>query len=107
MWLISDEQQAALYSLNVVLGKAKGISDIQISNKSGKGDGIEELVVEFYYETDDQNKTKYFARAPKYNKLEIWQDTQNSLPENLKQHLTKELPNFLYSQEKNVHRWSL
>lgn len=107
MWLISEEQQDVLYRLTWVLNHVDRISDVHISEKSGKGDKIEDLVVEFSYETNDWNKTIYFARAPNYNQLEIWQDTQNTLPENLKQHISKELPNFSYSQEKNVHVWTL
>lgn len=108
MWLISEEQQAALYALNSVLCKAQGISNIKISEtKSGKGDGIEYLIVEFFYESDNKNKTTYFARAPNNKQLEIWNDILPTLPESLKQHITKELTGYKYTREQNVHRWSL
>lgn len=108
MWLISEEQQQALFALYTVLVKSKATSDVKISEtKSGKGDGIEDLVVEFFYAPDGKDKTIYFARMPAKNNIEVWQDASNSLPEDLRQRITKNLHNFTYSQERNVHKWIL
>ena len=79
----------------LLLIKSKATSDVQISEtKTGNGDGIEDLVVEFVYASDDQNKTVYFARIPVKNRVEIWQDGSSVIPEDLLKRITKELPNF-------------